>query len=129
MELEALQNTVEAIRSNGAELIAISPQQSEFNLELIKGKQLDFDLISDPGNRVAKTYGLVYTYPEDLKELYLQFGVDLSRYNGDDSWTLPMPGRFIVDRSGIIRYAEASPDYTVRPEPEEVIGVLKGLLS
>ena len=129
MELEALQNTVEAIRSNGAELIAISPQQSEFNLELIKGKQLDFDLISDPGNRVAKTYGLVYTYPEDLKELYLQFGVDLSRYNGDDSWTLPMPGRFIIDRSGIIRYAEASPDYTVRPEPEEVIGVLEGLLS
>ena len=129
MELEALQNTVEAIRSNGAELIAISPQQSEFNLELIKGKKLDFDLISDPGNRVAKTYGLVYTYPEDLKELYLQFGVDLSRYNGDDSWTLPMPGRFIVDRSGIIRYAEASPDYTVRPEPEEVIGVLEGLLS
>ena len=129
MELEALQNTVESIRSNGAELIAISPQQSEFNLELIKGKQLDFDLISDPGNRVAKTYGLVYTYPEDLKELYLQFGVDLSRYNGDDSWTLPMPGRFIIDRSGIIRYAEASPDYTVRPEPEEVIGVLKGLLS
>ena len=129
MELEALQNTVEAIRSNGAELIAISPQQSEFNLELIEKKQLGFDLISDPGNRVAKTYGLVYTYPEDLKELYLQFGVDLSRYNGDDSWTLPMPGRFIIDRSGIIRYAEASPDYTVRPEPEEVIGVLEGLLS
>jgi peroxiredoxin len=36
-----------------------------------------------------------------------------------------MPGRFIIDRSGIIRYAEVNADYTVRPKPEEVIGVLK----
>lgn len=96
---------------------------------MIKGKNLNFDLLSDPGNRVAKTYGLVYTFPEDLKQIYLQFGIDLEKYNGDDSWTLPMPGRFIIDRSGVIRYAEVNPDYTVRPEPEEVIDVLKGLLS
>ena len=55
-------------------------------------------------------------------------GIDLNKYNGDDSWTLPMPGRFIIDRSGVIRYAEVNPDYTVRPEPEEVIGILKELL-
>ena len=95
----------------------------------MKEKNLTFDLLSDPGNRVAKTYGLVYTFPEDLKQVYLQFGIDLSQYNGDDSWPLPMPGRFIIDRSGIIRYAEVNPDYTVRPEPEEVISVLEELLS
>jgi len=78
---------------------------------------------------VAKAYGLVFTFPEDLKEIYLRFGLDLAHHNGDDSWTLPIPGRFVIDRTGIIRYAEANPDYTVRPEPEEVIGVLKGLSS
>jgi peroxiredoxin len=118
---------VEAIRSAGADLLAISPQLPEYNRALIKKKKLTFDLISDPGNRVAKIYGLVYTYPEDLKQLYLGFGIDLSRFNGDDSWTLPMPSRFIIDRSGIIRYAEVNPDYTIRPEPEETISVLKKL--
>jgi peroxiredoxin len=113
----------------GAELLTISPQQPEFNRELIKEKNLTFDLLSDPGNRVAETYGLVYAFPEDLKQIYLQFGIDLGKYNGDESWTLPMPGRFVIDRSGIIKYAEVNPDYTVRPEPEEVIGILKGLLS
>ena len=113
----------------GAALLTISPQQPEFNRELIKEKNLNFDLLSDPGNRVAKTYGLVYTFPEDLKKIFLQFGIDLGKYNGDDSWTLPMPGRFIIDRSGIIRYAEVNPDYTVRPEPEEVIDELMGLSS
>jgi peroxiredoxin len=38
-----------------------------------------------------------------------------------------MPGRFIIDRSGIIRYAEVNPDYTVRPEPEETLSVLEKL--
>jgi peroxiredoxin len=118
---------VEAIRSAGADLLTISPQRPEYNRMLIKKKKLTFDLISDPGNRVAKTYGLVYTFPEDLKQLYLGFGIDLSRFNGDDSWTLPMPGRFIIDRSGIIRYAEVNPDYTVRPEPEETLSVLEKL--
>ena len=111
----------------GVDLLTISPQESEFNRQLIKEKNLTFDLLSDPGNRVAKTYGLVHNFPEDLKKIYLQFGIDLVKFNGDDSWTLPMPGRFIIDRSGIVRYAEVNPDYTVRPEPEEVIGVLKGL--
>jgi len=78
---------------------------------------------------VAKTYGLVHTLPEDLRKIYLQFGIDLVKYNGDDSWILPMPSRFIIDRTGIIRYAEVNPDYTIRPEPEEIIGVLKGLRS
>jgi peroxiredoxin len=118
---------VESIRSAGADLITISPQRPEYNRALIQKKKLAFDLISDPGNRVAKTYGLVYTFPEDLKEVYLGFGVDLSKYNGDDSWTLPMPGRFVIDMSGIIRYAEVNPDYTVRPEPEDAVSVLKRL--
>ena len=117
------------IRSAGADLLTVSPQQPVFNSKLIEEKNLTFDLISDPGNRVAKTYGLVHALPEDLKQVYLQFGIDLGKYNGDDSWTLPMPGRFIIDRSGIIRYAEVNPDYTVRPEPEEVIDVLKELPS
>jgi peroxiredoxin len=119
---------VQAIRSAGADLLTMSPQRPEYNRTLIKKKKLTFDLISDPGNRVAKTYGLVFTLPEDLKQVYLGFGVDLSIYNGDDSWTLPMPARFIIDGSGIIRYAEANPDYTARPEPEDTVSVLRDIL-
>ena len=66
---------------------------------------------------------------KDLKKLYLQFGIDLPKHNGDDSWTLPMASRFIVDRDGIVRYAEVKPDHTVRPEPEDTIAALKELRS
>jgi peroxiredoxin len=82
-------------------------------------------LLSDPGNRVARTFNLAYKLPEDLRKVYLEFGVDLRKFNGDDSWTLPMPARFVIDPSGMIRSADVQADYTIRPEPEETIKVLR----
>jgi peroxiredoxin len=84
-------------------------------------------LLSDPGNRVAETYGLVYTFPEDLKQAYQKLGIDLETYNGEDSWRLPMPARYTIDTGGIIRYARVNLDHTVRPEPAETIEALKKL--
>ena len=109
--------------------MAISPQQYEFNREFIEQKKFTFDLLSDLGNQTAKAYGLVYTLPEDLRKIYLQFGIDVPKHNGDDSWTLPLPARYIIDRKGIVRYAEVSVDYTVRPEPEHTIAALRELQS
>ncbi len=84
-------------------------------------------MLVDRGNEVARQFGLVYKVPDKLRELYIQFGIDLPKFNGDDSWELPMPGSFVVDKSGIIRYASADPDYTIRPEPAELVEVVKGL--
>ncbi len=105
----------------------ISPQIEEHNRSLIQEKNLSFELVSDPGNQVAQKFGLVYQLPEDLKQLYLKFGINLESANNDDSWTLPIPARYIVDRDTIIRYAEADPDYTVRPDPQHTIEALKSL--
>ena len=77
---------------------------------------------------IAKTFGLVFTLPDDLKDLYLNvFKNDLAQRNGETSWQLPLPARFVIDRAGVIRYAQADPDYTVRPEPEETVAIVKAL--
>jgi len=99
----------------------------KFNRELAREKGLKFQILSDPGNEVASRFKLAYEVPADLREIYRKFGLDLPRFNGDDSWKLPMPARFVIDREGIIRDAEVSADYTVRPEPEDTLQVLKNL--
>ena len=88
---------------------------------------MTFEILSDPGNQVAQHYGLSFTLPEDLKEVYLKFNIDREKYNGDDSWMVPLPARLTVDQEGIIRYAESDADYTVRPEIEETIVALKNM--
>jgi len=84
-------------------------------------------VLSDKGNKVASQFGLAFKLPDDLQGLYSNFGIDLERFNGDDSWTLPMPGRFILDQQGKIVSADVNPDYTMRPEPDEIIEILKGI--
>jgi peroxiredoxin len=84
-------------------------------------------MLRDYGNQVAEKYGLVFTLPEDLQAIYTKFGIDLPKGNGDGTWRLPVPARFVIDRGGIIRAADADPDYTRRSEPSETVEQLKAL--
>jgi peroxiredoxin len=112
----------------GAELVVLSPELPNFSAELAAKQKLAFPILQDRGLAIAKEYGLVYTFPADLKDVFLKLKLDLALRNGESSWQLPMPARFVIDRTGVIRYAEANPDYTVRPEPEETIAVLRTLV-
>ncbi len=101
--------------------MARTPRETE------EPKPLSFELLRDFGNHVAEAYGLVFTLPDDLREIYLKFGIDLARGNGDGTWRLPVPARFVIDRRGIIRAVDADPDYTRRPEPARTVEILAGL--
>lgn len=88
---------------------------------------MPFEMLRDAGNTVAETYGLVFTLPDDLRAIYLKFGIDLAKGNGDGTWRLPVPARFVVDRAGVIRSVDADPDYTRRPEPAATVEILRSL--
>ncbi len=125
MELEALAEAASEIEAAGATLVLISPQKIELNRKMMEDKGLAAVMLSDPGNETAARYGLRYYLPEELKAIYRKFGVNLDVYNEDDSWTLPLPARLIIDRQGLIRHADISADYTIRPDPQETIKELK----
>lgn len=115
------------ITALGVSLVAISPQLPAHNRELVRSRNLTFPILTDLGNKVAARFGLVFTLPDYLRAIYAAFPLDLASYNGDASWTLPMPARFVIDRQGIIRAAESDPDYTTRPEPEDTLVALQAL--
>ncbi len=127
LDLQELEHHAARIRAAGATLVSITPQTAANSRKLIAQHKLSFPVLSDPGNAVAERYGLRYQLPDYLLDLYRRLGVDLAAFNGDRSGTLPIPARYVVDRSGQIRYAEANPDYTHRPEPEELLPVLDEL--
>ena len=119
--LEAWQARLPQIKAAGVHLVAISPQtmhHTEINAEQHK---LTFPVLSDPGNSVARQFGLVWRVPEYLQEHYRRIFINLPQVNGDNSWELPLPGAFAIDRDGTILYAEAHADFRVRPEPREVM--------
>ena len=129
MELEALAKITGEIKALGGTLVAIAPQARAYNEAIRSEKKLEIDILSDPGNVVAHSYALRHKLPDDLSALYMKFGLDVPKHNGDESWTLPMPARYIIDRSGNVCYARVNADYTQRPEPDETLAAFKAMLN
>ena len=105
----------------------LSPQSQEFTKPGAERHKLTFPILTDPDNKVGEAYGLAFRLPDDLITVYQSNGIDLAKFNGDDSWRLSMPARIVIQQGGIVASAEADPDYTRRPEPEETLAVLRGL--
>jgi peroxiredoxin len=119
-----LQQVLGQIVAHDATLVALTPQLPEHSRGMIAKQLLGYELLSDPGNAYAAKLGLRFALPDDLRAVYTARGLDLPKHNGDPSWTLPMPGRFVIDRAGVARSVDVDPDYTRRPEPEKTLGDL-----
>ena len=99
LELRALQKTLPEIEKHGAQLVAISPQTPDSSLSTQQKDELQFQVLSDKHNAVARQFGLVFTLPEEIRTIYKGFGHDLAARNGDDSFELTVPGD-LCDRPG-----------------------------
>lgn len=106
-------------------MVAISPQLPDHSQALLLKNFLEYEVLSDPGNRVAREYQLVYKVAVPVQAVYRDFGIDLADNNGDASWELPIPGTFVIDRERIVRLAFVDADYTRRLEPSEIIDYLR----
>jgi peroxiredoxin len=127
-ELEALQKALPDITAAGATLVVISPQIQRTPRESEDQPPLAMEHVHDRGSEIAKAYGVAFQLPEDLREVYRDLKLDLAKAHGDDTWTLPMPARFVIDRTGTVRAADVDPDYTRRTEPADTVRVLRSLV-
>jgi peroxiredoxin len=120
-ELETWRDLYGRIREHNALLVAIGPQlqrQSDF---MANRHGLPFPVLTDTNNLVAEQFGLVYTVPETYRSYYLSILVNIPFVNGDQSWRLPLPATYVLNREGRVAFAEAHADFRVRPEPEEAL--------
>ena len=126
-DLQALEEIRPEIEARGARLVAISPQTPANSRKSQRDNKLGFPILSDAGTAVAAAFGLRFALPDDLIEVYRQFGNDLPKVNNDPAWVLPMPARYVIGTDGVIAYAEVNPDYTRRPDPSDLLPVLDHL--
>ncbi|HWX06665.1 MAG TPA: peroxiredoxin-like family protein [Bradyrhizobium sp.] len=125
MELQALESAKPLFDKFGASLVAISPQTAPNSRKSVRQNKLSFPILSDVKGKVGAAFGLRFELPDYLIELYKSLKNDLPAFNDDPGWTLPMPARYVIGQDGTILYSEVNPDYTHRPEPEDMIAVLQ----
>lgn len=123
-----MRNIVDPLKELGATLVALTPQLPEFSAKMVEKHKLNFDMLRDPGNAYAAELGLRFDLPNEVRDIYMGFGNDLAVTNGEDSWTLPMPARIVVDSGGIVRATDIDPNYSARPEPEKTLDDVKAIV-
>lgn len=122
-----MQEVLPELEESDASLVALTPHLPEHSVAMMEKNALNFHLLSDPCNNYAAQLGLRFEVPAAVREIYGGFGIDLPKYNGDASWTLPVPARFVVDSAGVIRVADVDVDYTRRPEPSKTVADVRAL--
>ena len=113
------------ITALGGDLVVVCPQLPEHSAKMQEEHAFDFPILFDEGLQLSDALKLTHGFPDDLEEVYRKLGADLPAINGTAEWILPMPARYLVEQSGLIRHSAINPDYTKRPEPRETVEMLR----
>jgi peroxiredoxin len=124
LELRAFQGILPDIQAAGASLVAISPEKPDDTLSTAEKNALDFEVLSDIGQKVGRAFGLVYSFSEELKWAYREFGLDIPDKNGAAEWALPISASYVIGQDGIIVYAYTDADYRDRADPQDILAVI-----
>lgn len=120
-----MQLELDKITSSGAQLIVISPQLPDQSLVLQEKELFGFQMLYDAQNRVAREFGLVFALPQALRPVYAGFGINLAAANGDDTFELPVPATYVVDKNSRIVLDFMDVNHTIRLEPSRIVEAVK----
>ncbi len=127
LELRALREALSGVRAAGVTLVAISPNLPDTSMTAVERHDLEYPVLSDVDNSVARDFGLVFTVPDDLETAYRTMGIDIGEANGSDVWEIPLPATYVIGQDRMITYAFVDADYRKRAEPDDVIAAIASL--
>ena len=87
----------------------------------------DYEVLSDKGNTVARSYGIVFHLQDEMQAIYKEFDLDLPEFNGDNSFDLPVPATYVIGEDGVVNLSFVDPDCTRRLDPAEILSSLREL--
>jgi len=125
MTLKQLQHEIPNFKESGANLIALTPELPDESISTTEKNELEFEVLSDVGNKIANEYGIVFQLIDEVAGMYNN-AFQLNKHNGDESNSLPLAATYIIEQDGTISYAFLDADYRNRAEPSEITALLKG---
>ncbi len=124
VELQGYKEILPDIIKKGAKLIAVSPELPDNSSKLVEKLGLDYEVLSDVDNILAKELGIVFTASNELVDAYKTFGIDLTASQGNSKNELPVPAVYVLDSTGKILFCSAELDYRIRFEPRTILEYL-----
>jgi peroxiredoxin len=121
LELRALANLEAELAQRHARMVSIVSQTQAWSMKLQEQNSLPFDVLTDMDCGYAMSLDLVIWVGQELMDVYASRGIRLPEFQGEDSWFLPIPATFVVNRQGIIVARYVDPDFRKRMDVEDVL--------
>lgn len=123
--LKIFQQILPQILEAGANLVAISPMTPDHSLGMKETNALQYEVLSDAGNKVARQFTTVFKNSGASVQAMKDLGYDFFSYYADDSAELPVPATFVIAQDNTILFAgSGGGDYRKRIEPKEIVDAL-----
>ena len=117
------------LAENGIALAAISPQTPDGSMTMRQKHDLDFAVLSDPGNRIATSLGILSAPGPEALDLQKSRGLDLTAHNADGTAGVPLPTVALLDADGVLRWIDVHPDHTTRSEPQQILDAVAEFIT
>jgi peroxiredoxin len=125
LELKALAAAHPHIARAGASIVSIVPETACYSAPMQKSYGLPFAVLTDLDLGYALENGLAVSAGAEIKELYLGYGIDLARFQGNEAWFIPAPATFVVGSGGQILARFVDPDFRRRMPISAILEALR----
>jgi peroxiredoxin len=109
------------IKRLGGQIVAISPETHQYGAELRDYAEAPFPVLTDLDNGYALSLNLAFWVGDEKREAMKAGGFDISLYNGNETWMLPVPATFVVGCDGLVKARYIDPDYRRRMELDAIV--------
>jgi peroxiredoxin len=125
LELRHLAEIQHEVESLGARIVSITPDRQRFSATLKAEQDLQFSVLTDLDNTHTLSLGLLVWLGPEIRTIYAAGGRDLSQFQGNDGWFVPIPATFVItkQRRVLARFVDA--DFRRRMAAEEILAALR----
>lgn len=118
---DALARIEPEIAAAGGQIVAVTPELEAFAKELHAETSARFPVLTDLDNGYALELNLVIWINDEKRQVMTTAGWDISAFNGNKGWMLPIPATFVVGRDGFVKARFVDPDYRKRMDVEDIL--------
>lgn len=125
MELREYERLKDEFSNVGVDIVAISPEVQKYSLKTKEENSLSFEVLSDENSKAMKEFGVVFTLSDEVKKIYDGFGIDLKEQNGNNTYEMPVPVTYVINKDMKIVFSHIEEDYMTRFEPSKILDFIK----
>jgi peroxiredoxin len=123
-ENHALATAYPEYQKRGVTPVTVSVDKPDAEAKTKATYAIPFPVLSDSDATMIEAFHVVNHVDDATLAKMKGFGVDLESYSGNPHHEIAIPSLFLIDRTGVVRWAHSDPDFKVRPSTAQILAAI-----